>query len=441
MNAEEVYALLNKKIKKGGITDDQIKQIVEQYLEKNPVQVITDNTLSVAGMPADALSTGTAIDWLTEDLEDENGKRAKPIKALKNITITNFYDTGVSSIKGHRYVLVCTPIIRAKNFTFGNLVSGTLPEKVDGVTYFATLTASQDGSLRLFPQGEPIEMKELYIFDTTNDDKLHDFVSNALYLATELLYDIKNGYRNVIQIPQTDNEFDLFFKFLISAKVGKCDLIFDGGTFNLSDVYVYMKTIFNYTFRNELPIGNDCRYFFNGATLNATLPNSSYADFTNLMGCKWNKGSYELYDGTLISNGMIYTIHDEMTGQDEYTHKYSNMILKSNTTPNQTSNLRKCIGGGAGRYANIVLDKCVLVSDYSHELSFHGYGNILGNVDGKITLNISDCYFGHGIQLDTLPDKEIGTIITVCNSFRRDYADYINNNWIKYSWNNESRVN
>lgn len=30
MNAEEVYALLNKKIKKGGITDDQIRQIVEQ---------------------------------------------------------------------------------------------------------------------------------------------------------------------------------------------------------------------------------------------------------------------------------------------------------------------------------------------------------------------------------------------------------------------------
>lgn len=26
MNAEEVYALLNKKIKKGGITDDQIRQ-------------------------------------------------------------------------------------------------------------------------------------------------------------------------------------------------------------------------------------------------------------------------------------------------------------------------------------------------------------------------------------------------------------------------------
>lgn len=29
MNAEEVYTSLNKKIKKGGITDDKIKQIVE----------------------------------------------------------------------------------------------------------------------------------------------------------------------------------------------------------------------------------------------------------------------------------------------------------------------------------------------------------------------------------------------------------------------------
>lgn len=74
MNADEVYALLNKKIKKGGITDDQIKQIVEQHFEENPVQVITDNTLSVAGTPADALATGTAIDSLKEDPADINSR-------------------------------------------------------------------------------------------------------------------------------------------------------------------------------------------------------------------------------------------------------------------------------------------------------------------------------------------------------------------------------
>lgn len=80
MNAEEVYALLNKKIKKGGITDDKIKQIVEQHFEENPVQVITDNTLSVAGTPADALATGTAIDSLKEDLADLDVSFTKVLK-------------------------------------------------------------------------------------------------------------------------------------------------------------------------------------------------------------------------------------------------------------------------------------------------------------------------------------------------------------------------
>ena len=371
------------------------------------------------------------------DLEDENGKRAKPLKALKNITITSYYDTGLSSITGHRYVLVCTPLM-GDIFTFGNLVSGTLPEQVDGVTHFATLTASQDGSLRLFPQGDPIEMKELYIFDTTNDDKLHDFVSNALYLSTELLYDIKNGYRNVIQIPQTDNEYDLFFKFLISAKVGKCDLVFDGGTYNLSDVYTYMQTMFNYNFRNELPIGNDCRYFFNGSTIIGTIPsnaNDTMKNSISLMGCKWNKGSYEMYDGTLIANGMIYAVHDEMTGNDEYTHKYSNMIMKYNSG-DSTNSIRKCIGGGAGRYGNIVLEKCVIISDFSHELSFHGYGNFIGNVNGLLTLNITNSYFEHGIQCDTLEDNEKGTLIYNGNSHSLDYAQFTNTNWDNYVWNN-----
>lgn len=68
MKADEVFAVLKKRIEQGGVTDETIKKIVEQYFEKNPVQVITDNTLSVAGTPADALATGTAIDSLKEDL-------------------------------------------------------------------------------------------------------------------------------------------------------------------------------------------------------------------------------------------------------------------------------------------------------------------------------------------------------------------------------------
>ena len=70
MRTDEVFANLKKRIEQGGVTDETIKKIVEQYFEKNPVQVITDNTLSVAGTPADALATGTAIDSLKEDIDD-----------------------------------------------------------------------------------------------------------------------------------------------------------------------------------------------------------------------------------------------------------------------------------------------------------------------------------------------------------------------------------
>ena len=410
-----------------------------------------DMELATAAANAAAETANTAaanvredVDRLTEenaelkgDLDEENGKKLKPISTFKDIDVGSFFDTNVKTIQGHRYVFVCTPI-HVTSFSVGNLVSGTFPDLVDGVTYIATITATQNGSLRCLPQGETIHIEELYVFDTTDNDVAHEFVTNALYMAPYLLYDIKNNFRNVIKVNSTDDQYDIFFKFLISAKVGKCDLVFDGGTYNLSNVYTYMQTYFNYNFRNELPIGNDCRYFFNGSTIIGTIPsnaNDTMKNSISLMGCKWNKGSYEMHDGTLIANGMVYAVHDEMTGNDEYTHKYSNMIMKYNSGDN-TNSIRKCIGGGAGRYGNIVLEKCVLISDYSHELSFHGYGNSIGNVNGLLTLNITNSYFEHGIQCDTLEDNEKGTLIYNGNSHSLDYAQFTNPNWDNYVWNN-----
>lgn len=66
---------------KKSVSDDKIKQIVEQHFEENPVQVITDNTLSVAGIPADALATGTAVDSLKGDLDYLNNV----VRTVKNI--------------------------------------------------------------------------------------------------------------------------------------------------------------------------------------------------------------------------------------------------------------------------------------------------------------------------------------------------------------------
>lgn len=70
MKADEVFAILKKRIEQGGVTDETIKKIVEQYFKEHPVQVITDNTLSIAGAPADALSTGNAIKNVSDSFKD-----------------------------------------------------------------------------------------------------------------------------------------------------------------------------------------------------------------------------------------------------------------------------------------------------------------------------------------------------------------------------------
>lgn len=125
MNAEEVYALLNKKIKKGGITDDQIKQIVEQHFEENPVQIITDNTLSVAGTPADALATGTAIDPLKGDIVEFY----KPVSDLDNrkdvdLFVSDSYGNVLATFKNGEFATKEFSTIKS----IGNNICDTLEE-------------------------------------------------------------------------------------------------------------------------------------------------------------------------------------------------------------------------------------------------------------------------------------------------------------------------
>ena len=67
MEANEVYAILKNLIKKNsGVTDEQVKQAVGEYLVQNPVSVETDKTLSKSGVPADSKATGDAIKEVEE---------------------------------------------------------------------------------------------------------------------------------------------------------------------------------------------------------------------------------------------------------------------------------------------------------------------------------------------------------------------------------------
>ena len=383
---------------------------------------------------------------LKEDIsyfKNTSGYILKPLYSIHEESIAKgtFLNLG-NAVMGHRYALVYTPL-------FNNAVSigvmdknSVLHDTKDGQSYFTTITASDNGTIRFIAQTAINKSVDVFVYDTTEDDAIQDFVEKSLLLTTELKFNCKE--RQTVTIKSSDNEDLIVVKLTSACNIGNIDVYFEDATYDFSRWYNYVYYMNDYNaFRCEIPIGNGCIYYLNGATINGVVNDGILASpdiKTNcsLFGARTNKGDYKLINGIINATGTIYTIHDEMSGKSKYNHGYENMIINY-TSGTQESTLRKCIGGGAGRYGNIVLENCVLNSDYSHELSFHGYGNVLGDVDGKITLNISDCYFGHGIQVDTLPDKEIGTVITVCNSFRSNYADYENKNWVKYSWNNVSR--
>ena len=416
-----------------------------------------DPTLSVSGKAADAAKVGEAVNaeserakgvesQIKEDISyfnNTSGYILKPLYSIhkESIASGSFLNLG-DAVVGHRYAMVYTPV-------FGNAVSiGVMDENsdlhdiLDGQTYYSTLTASSDGTIRFITASNITNPVDILVYDTTNNNAIQDFIKKALLLATELKFNYKG--RQSITIKSSTDEATNVVKLTGACNVGNIDVYFADAIYNFTKWYNYVYGMNNNNaFRCEIPIGNGCVYYFNGATINATVVDSFLHDAkikTNcaVFGSRTNTGDYKLINGIINSTATVYSVHDEMSGLSKYSHEYENMIINY-VSGNQENEIRKCIGGGAGRYGNIVLENCILNSDYSHELSFHGYGNVLGDVDGKITLNISDCYFGHGIQVDTLPSKEIGTVITVCNSFRRDYADYENKNWVKYSWNNVSR--
>lgn len=406
-----------------------------------------DPTLSVSGKAADAAKVGEAVGRVKEDIsyfKNTSGYILKPLYSIHKESIAQgtFLNLG-NAVMGHRYAMVYTP-------EFGSPVSiavmkadSTLTDVIDGQTFYSTLTASTDGTIRFIAQSNIDTPIDIFVYDTTSNDVIQDFIKKSLLLVTELKFNYKG--RQSITIKSSTDEATNVVKLTGACNVGNIDVYFADAIYDFTKWYNYVYFMNNdNAFRCEIPIGNGCVYYFNGATINATVVDLFLFDAkikTNcsVFGSRTNTGNYKLINGVINATGTVYTVHDEMSGLSKYSHEYENMTINY-ISGTQENAIRKCIGGGAGRYGNIVLENCVLRSDYSHELSFHGYENVMGNVDGKIALNISDCYFEHGIQVDTLPDKEIGTIITVCNSFNSDYADYENKNWTKYSWNNVSRT-
>lgn len=166
--------------------------------------------------------------------------------------------------------------------------------------------------------------------------------------------------RRIIKVNRDDDDITVFEKMLFAYSRGYMDVIFEPSTYILSDVYNYIE---NYTeMAKGLPVGNNCRYFFNGSTVISNAPSNGYSQSRNILDCQNMANNYEIYDCTLINNGGRYCIHDEGAGDViPYNHLYKNVKMIYNHTDLTPDNGCKAFGSGVGHITNITFENCQFI--------------------------------------------------------------------------------
>lgn len=284
----------------------------------------------------------------------------------------------------------------------------------------------------LFVPCYEVETSEI-VDSSVTTEKLADKVVTKDKLAEDI------EVRKKMQILTSDSEVEILLKMKKAFDEGDYDVSFEYGEYTFSSIYTYMKETLKWSWTLGLPIGNNCRYYFNNSTLIANKPNEEYNDVMNVLDCKASPQNYELHDGVLINNGGTYCVHDEAKASDKfYKHIYKNMRMTYNKK-NSTDNISKCIGGGAGLKGYIQIENCVFKTDSTTEcVSWHG-------ANGKIQIQnlsfiISDCYFSNRLVIHGYTSSDVIFVKLCNNSF--NVAPQIDNGDIeKISYNNEIRNN
>jgi len=254
---------------------------------------------------------------------------------------------------------------------------------------------------------------------------------------------IKNKYtRDRIYISTSDTEGEIIQKFVDAFLRGSVDVIFERGTYNFGTELVKIDSDYGMSI-NEIPIGNDCRYFFNGSTLSATIDLSQLTPqegedefYCNFLGCQRRPSSFELHDGVLIATDTRYVVHDESSAMPgSYKHLYQNMEMHYHTI-SRTEAIRKCIGGGTGENGVVEIVGCKFTTDATDVcVSFHGNGTDV--VGAEFDLNVRDSYFSNNLRAGELSEHQTARLF-YCNNSAAD-APNTYANWTVTAFLNETR--
>ena len=250
------------------------------------------------------------------------------------------------------------------------------------------------------------------------------------------------GERPVINIYTTDTEEKIYRKLCDAFFTKDCDVYWETGEYSFDEIWVIMKE--NYEIRNyfELPIGGNCRYFFQNSIITATQNAFNEKEYTGTVDLfsNYRQGgqSYELHDGTLIGNGICYVVHDEgSSSAGYYKHLCHNMTLKY-TSDTQTNKLRKCVGGGTGLNGVSIFENCRFETDYQYDVSFHGITSTMKE-NAYFDLVVSNCYFSKRLSLDAIASNQTCNCYYSANSAQVTPTNGTRS-WNVKSWCNETRT-
>lgn len=260
-----------------------------------------------------------------------------------------------------------------------------------------------------FPAGaEYVAFSYNTSFLTTDVFATRPFVDSnfgeKLYSKTPKL----KGERPRIYIYANDTEQVIFEKLMDAWFTRDCDVYWERGEYTLKEIYKEMYTVYGVGHARstyEMPIGANCRYFFQNSTITGEFPtDTSYTDVKVFGNMRKGGENYELHDGTIICKS-IYCVHDEGQGSDlAYTHKYFNIKMQFVSTSG-TDGSGRCIGGGLGLYGDIYIEGCVFLSDNVNinlNVSYHGTTSTSGRDPMDARISCFNCWFDKGFDIDDL---------------------------------------
>ena len=273
---------------------------------------------------------------------------------------------------------------------------------------------------------------------------------------------IDNKYTGLKQVGNSyrigkggDNEDFIEGMWYVYNNLTNADIYILEGEYDLSNSKVWER------FTQGLYIGKGNRYHFSPnarvkCTLPSTVTDKVIQDFSVFIAAQ-SSGSF-LLDGLHLEGGNLrYLVHDERGGdysavKGEQKSYYKDCTFIRHDTDNRAG-LAMCLGCGMGSFTDVRVENCYCETtkdwfegDDLYEVAWHG------NFDSTMTqgcnsIHISNCYFKHGILLQS-PTPETKPNEVFVNNCRlgkigivtSEQTGYGEPNYTVREWNNTKEV-